>query len=144
MKSGWLNVEENGEYEIKAVPPGRKYILSAKADGFGIDEKSANQEIVAPEDDENENIQALAVLCDTPGLTAINLGQPEMWDHEHVVSQCHENGMIYYGYWLRRPDESMEDYLRRGVALCGPERNRAILFMKANPPWKTNWPEPIR
>lgn len=82
------------------------------------------------------------VLCDTPGLTAINLGQPEMWDHEQVVSRCHENGMIYYGYWMRRPGESMEDYLRRGVALCGPERNHAILFMKADPPFGSHWPKP--
>jgi hypothetical protein len=82
------------------------------------------------------------VLCETEGLTAINLGQPEMWNHDQVVSRCHENGMIYYGYWMRQPGQSMEEYLRRGVALCGPERNRAILFMKSSPPWQTAWPEP--
>ena len=70
----------------------------------------------------------------------INLGEPKLWDMPEIVSRIYEQGKVYYGGWERMPGESIEAYLRRGVEICGPERNRAILYAKGDGPW----PEPIK
>jgi len=79
------------------------------------------------------------ILCRAEHLTLINFGQPELWDMTDAVNTMHEHGKFYYGGWARQPGEPIEDYLRRGVKICGPERNRAILhaFGEAE-----NWPDP--
>ena len=77
----------------------------------------------------------LNVLCETQGLATINFGQPELWDMPDAVSRIYQSGKFYYGPWIRLPGEPIEDYLRRGVELCGPQRNRAVLFAKGPGPW---------
>lgn len=80
----------------------------------------------------------LDILCKIESLSTINFGQPELWDMPDAVERIYQSGKFYYGPWHRKPDESMEDYLQRGVELCGQQRNRAILFAKGPGPW----PEP--
>ena len=82
--------------------------------------------------------ECLRDLCEIDELSMINFGEPKLWDMPVTVSQIHRRGKIYYGGWERMPDEPIETYLRRGVELCGPERNRAILYAKGDGPW----PEP--
>lgn len=87
----------------------------------------------------------LAVVNQTAEVTTVNMGEPEMWDLPQVVDELHRHGKLYYGGWPRRPGEAIEDYLRRGVELCGPERNRAILFAmgeKFADKGSDPWPEP--
>ena len=87
----------------------------------------------------------LKVMNETPQITTLNMGEPERWNLPETVGEMHRNGKLYYGGWPRQPGEAIEDYLRRGVELCGPDRNRAILFAMgptfadkgADP-----WPEP--
>ncbi len=80
------------------------------------------------------------VLREIDDLSVINFGEPKLWDMPKTVSQIHERGKIYYGGWERIPGEPIEDYLRRGVEICGPERNRAILYAKG----EGTWPEADR
>ena len=75
------------------------------------------------------------ILCGLQELTLFNFGEPGLWDMPTVVGQMQQNGKIYYGGWERLPDEPIEDYLRRGVEICGPQRNRAILYAKGTGPW---------
>ncbi len=82
----------------------------------------------------------LDVLCQTQDLTVINFGQPELWDMPDAVNRIFQSGKFYYGGWQRLPGEPIEEYLRRGVELCGPQRNRAILFAKGPGPW----PDPVQ
>jgi hypothetical protein len=82
----------------------------------------------------------LDILCKTQSLSTINFGQPELWDMPDAVDRIYQSGKFYYGPWHRKPDESIEDYLQRGVELCGPQRNRAILFAKGDGPW----PDPAK
>ena len=77
----------------------------------------------------------LKLLNNTPGLTVINFGQPELWEMASAVREMHESGKVYYGGWQRLPGEPIEAYLRRGVELCGPMRNRAVLSAKGEGPW---------
>ena len=79
-------------------------------------------------------------LCDMNELSVINFGEPEMWDMPETVLQIHKKAKIYYGGWERAPGEPIEAYLRRGVEICGPERNRAILYAKGAGPW----PQPAK
>ena len=78
-------------------------------------------------------------LLAVPGMTAINFGNPEQWpDFEETVRRIIEAGKIYYGAWPRKPDEPMEDYLRRAVRAAGPERKGMIIFLQGDGPF----PEP--
>ena len=77
----------------------------------------------------------LKVLCEIPGHTYINLGQPELWNLDEAVSQMYDAGVCYYGYWQRLEGEPLEAYLRRGVQLVGPERNRAVLYAYGQGLW---------
>ena len=77
----------------------------------------------------------LPLICDTPGVKILNFGEPHLWDLEEVVGQIHQAGKLYHGGWSRLPGEPIEDYLRRGLAICGPDRNRAILFAMGEGPW---------
>ena len=83
--------------------------------------------------------EQLKSLCEAEHVSTINLGQPELWDMGDAVTRIHQGGKIYYGGWVRSSDETLEDYLRRGVALCGPGRNRAILHVTSE---DCDWPEP--
>ena len=89
----------------------------------------------------------LKVVNQTPEITTVNMGEPEKWDLPQTVHEITESGKLYYGGWPRHPGESIEAYLRRGVRLCGPERNQAILFAMG---WKfaekgsDPWPEPAK
>ena len=65
----------------------------------------------------------------------INFGHPELWDMPATVAMIEQSGKIYYGGWERLPGESLDDYLRRGVEICGPQRNRAILYAKGQGTW---------
>ena len=85
------------------------------------------------------------MVNETPEITTVNMGEPEMWDLLQTVRELYQNGKLYYGGWPRHPGEPIETYLRRGVELCGAERNQAILFAmgerfaeKGSDPW----PEP--
>jgi hypothetical protein len=87
----------------------------------------------------------LKVVNEMPEVTTVNMGQPSKWDLPQTVHELHRSGKLYYGGWPRRSGEAIDAYLRRGVELCGPERNRAILFAmgerfaeKGSDPW----PEP--
>lgn len=78
-------------------------------------------------------------LLAMPELTAINIGNPEQWpDLDAAVRKIKAAGKVYYGAWPRRPDEPMEDYLRRAVRLLGPDRNGMIIFLQGEGPF----PEP--
>ena len=70
----------------------------------------------------------LKVINSSEKITVVNLGEPEVWNMPDTVTRIFESGQLYYGGWARLPNESLEEYLRRGVDICGPERNRAILF----------------
>ncbi len=74
-------------------------------------------------------------LCDIKEITVFNFGEPKLWDMPQAVSQLQQSGKIYYGGWERLPAEPIETYLRRGVQICGPQRNRAILHAKGEGPW---------
>ena len=82
----------------------------------------------------------LDALCRLPELTLFNFGEPKFWDMPEAVEQMAQCGKIYYGGWERLPDEPIETYLRRGVEICGPQRNRAILYAKGTGPW----PQPAK
>jgi hypothetical protein len=82
----------------------------------------------------------LDLVCGLEGVTVFNFGEPGLWDMPAAVRQIHNTGKIYYGGWDRLDDEPLDDYLRRGVELCGPQRNRAILYAKG----QGDWPEPAR
>ena len=89
----------------------------------------------------------LKVVNETPEITTLNMGEPEKWDLPQTVHEIAGSGKLYYGGWPRHPGEPIEAYLRRGVELCGAERNRAILFAmgetfaeKGSDPW----PEPTK
>jgi len=87
----------------------------------------------------------LKVVNEMPGITTLNMGEPEKWDLPQVVNEIYQNGKLYYGGWARYPGESIDVYLRRGVELCGPERNRAILFAMGESfadKGNDSWPEP--
>ncbi|MBN2296411.1 MAG: hypothetical protein JXM70_28540 [Pirellulales bacterium] len=77
----------------------------------------------------------LPSICDTPGVKIINFGEPRLWDMEEAVAQIHRSGKLYHGGWYRQAGEPLEDYLRRGLAICGPDRNRATLFAMGEGPW---------
>lgn len=77
----------------------------------------------------------LAVLLGVQDISVLNFGEPKLWDMPKVVSQIHQSGKMYYGGWERLAGEPIEEYLRRGVKICGPERNRAILYAKGEGPW---------
>ena len=51
-----------------------------------------------------------------------------MWDQDDVVARIIRAGKIYYGAWCRKPDEAMEDYLRRALLAAGGEK-RGLLIM---------------
>lgn len=77
----------------------------------------------------------LDLLCKLDELTVFNFGEPGLWDMPRAVERMHRSGKIYYGGWERLPGEPIEAYLRRGVEICGPQRNRAILYAKGPGPW---------
>ena len=88
----------------------------------------------------------LKVVNETPEITTVNMGEPEKWNLLQTVQEMHQNGKLYYGGWPRHPGEPIEAYLRRGVELCGAERNRAILFAMGErfaEKGSDLWPEPM-
>ena len=82
----------------------------------------------------------LELLCAVKDVTVFNFGEPALWDMPKTVEQIKKSGKIYYGGWERLPHEPIEAYLRRGVEIVGPQRNRAILYAKGPGPW----PEPAK
>lgn len=80
-------------------------------------------------------------LCRAEHLTCINFGQPELWDVGEAAHQLITHGKFYYGGWDRKTNEPIEEYLRRGVEICGPDRNRAILYAYGE---REPWPEPSK
>ena len=77
----------------------------------------------------------LPLICNMPGIKIINFGEPRLWDMQKAVAQIHRSGKLYHGGWYREAGEPLEDYLRRGLAICGPDRNLAILFAMGDGPW---------
>ena len=77
----------------------------------------------------------LPLICNTPGVKIVNFGEPRPWDMEKAVAQIHQSGNLYHGGWYRESGEPLEDYLRRGLAICGPDRNQTILFAMGEGPW---------
>ncbi len=74
-----------------------------------------------------------------PEVTAINLGNPELWpDFENVVRRIMQAGKVYYGAWPRRAGEPLQEYLRRAVETAGSERKGMIIFLQGDGPF----PEP--
>ena len=68
-------------------------------------------------------------------ISVFNFGEPKFWDMPQAVGQIQQSGKIYYGGWERSAGEPIEEYLRRGVEIAGPERNRAILYAMGEGPW---------
>jgi hypothetical protein len=73
--------------------------------------------------------EKLDALLEVPEITAINFGDPGMWNQDEVVPRIIEAGKIYYGGWARKPSEPLEDYLRRAVLAAGPERKGLIIML---------------
>ena len=79
------------------------------------------------------------ILCQAEHVTLVNFGQPELWNMTQAVAEMHDHDKFYYGGWARHPGEPIEDYLRRGVGLCGASRNRAVLHAFGE---NEDWPDP--
>ena len=73
--------------------------------------------------------EKLDLLLEIPHLRAINFGNPEMWDQDDAVKRIIRSGKIYYGAWCRKPDEKLEDYLRRALLATGGEKKGLIIFL---------------
>ena len=52
-----------------------------------------------------------------------------MWDQDDAVKRIIRSGKIYYGAWCRKPDEKLEDYLRRALLATGGEKKGLIIFL---------------
>lgn len=71
-----------------------------------------------------------------PEMTAINFGNPEQWQQfEETVRRIIASGKVYYGAWPRKPNEPMEEYLRRAVRVAGPQRKGMIIFLQGDGPF---------
>ena len=68
-------------------------------------------------------------LLAVDAYTAINLGNPELWDMGDFLRRVKRAGKLYYGLWPRRAGEPFEDYLRRAACAIGPDRRGAILML---------------
>lgn len=62
-----------------------------------------------------------------PEVRGINLGNPEMYEPEEVMPQVLEAGKVYFGRWPHRPEETLDDYFDRLLALLGGEKRGLIL-----------------
>ncbi|MBI3990878.1 MAG: hypothetical protein HY350_01895 [Candidatus Omnitrophica bacterium] len=78
----------------------------------------------------------LEYLLAMPEVTAINFGNPEQWPNfEDSVRRIIAAGKIYYGAWPRKPNEPIEEYLRRAIRVAGPERKGMIIFLQGDGPF---------
>lgn len=74
--------------------------------------------------------EKLDLLLEIPRLTAINFGNPEMWDQDDAAARIVGAGKVYYGGWVRKTGETLEDCLRRAVKIAGPKRRGLIIMLK--------------
>lgn len=80
--------------------------------------------------------QHLEHLLSAPEITAINFGNPELWnDFEKVVGRIVRAGKVYYGGLPVRHGESLEQAMRRILRQTGGRRRGLILMLKGNRPW---------
>ena len=71
--------------------------------------------------------EILRMMCSTPEVRGLNFGNPEHYDPAHILPLMQDRGMVYYGRWPVREDETLEGYFRR--ILGGLRGRRAGLVL---------------
>jgi len=68
-----------------------------------------------------------------PEVRGINLGNPEMYDPAELLPRLVEAGKVYFGFWPRDPDESLDTYFGRMLKPLGGEKRTLILSLGRAP-----------
>jgi hypothetical protein len=69
----------------------------------------------------------LRMAVEHPLVSAVNLGNPELYDLEEVFSWCGRTATVYFGHVARAGDEDDDAWLERLAAMCGRTGCRLIL-----------------
>ena len=79
------------------------------------------------------HVDFLRLACEMPEISAVNLGNPEMYDLEEVLGLCGGTDTVYFGHLPRQGGEDPEAYLRRLATLCRRQGARLILVCDYEP-----------
>jgi hypothetical protein len=75
----------------------------------------------------------LKMVCEMPEISALNLGNPEMYDLEELFSLCAKTGTVYFGHLPLLEGEDGQSYLERLAYLCRRHKTRLILVSNYHP-----------
>lgn len=74
------------------------------------------------------NPHLLDLVIDIDEVRGINLGNPEMYDYEEVMTKLLARGKFYYGGWPKNKEESRRKYFERILAPV-KEAGKGLIFV---------------